>query len=388
MKIIHTSDWHLGQSFFNYDRTAEQRDMLRQMEELVREQQPDLFLLSGDVFDVAQPSAAAATLFSDALYAIHQACPEMTIVVTAGNHDSRTRHEVFRRPWRELGVHAIGTLHRDTWEDHIIEVPGKGYVIALPYSGIESLPDFVQKLLDAVAERNSADLPVILMAHTTVQGGDFAGHTQSSDKVVGYIEAIPLSELGEGYDYLALGHIHKPQFVHSGRHNVRYSGSPIAVSFDETYDHSVSLVEIAHRGDRPVVTELPIDNIHPLVTLPTEGAATWDEAKRLLEDYPADIPAYIRLSVLVEDFIPEAASAEAERLTKGKACRFCYINPKRLGTERETERPTLTLQEFRKVDPEEVALHFLWEETGQDPDEEVTALFREVVKMVHEEESE
>ena len=96
MKILHTSDWHLGHTLYNYDRTEEQADMLRQMTEIVEKHKPDVFLLSGDVYHTPQPSAAVQTMFTDAMVRIHDANPGMTIVVTAGNHDSGTRHEIFR----------------------------------------------------------------------------------------------------------------------------------------------------------------------------------------------------------------------------------------------------------------------------------------------------
>ena len=98
MKILHTSDWHLGHTLYNYDRTEEQKSMLRQMVKTVEEQKPDVFLLCGDVYHTAQPSAAVQTMFTEALIEIRDANPGMTIVVIAGNHDSGTKHEIFRTP--------------------------------------------------------------------------------------------------------------------------------------------------------------------------------------------------------------------------------------------------------------------------------------------------
>ena len=270
MKILHTSDWHLGHSLYNHDRKEEQEDMLRQMVEIVKEHKPDLFLLAGDVYHTSQPSAAVLKQFVDALTLILNANPEMTIVATAGNHDSGTRHEIYSTPWKAQNVYTIGNLSRDNITDHIISIPGKGYVLAIPYTYERNIPDgFFQQLLDTVAEMNSENLPVIMTAHTTVNGCDFAGHDYTSESTIGGIDAIDIKQMGEGYDYLALGHIHHAQFVHTGKHNVRYSGTPIAVSFDENYPHTVSLVEIGSHGERPNVKEIDIHNIHPLVTLPT-----------------------------------------------------------------------------------------------------------------------
>ena len=92
MKILHTSDWHLGHTLYNHSRNEEQQAMLDQMADIVKEQQPDVFLLCGDVFHTSQPSNAIQTMLSDGLVKIHEAHPQMTIVMTAGNHDSGTKH--------------------------------------------------------------------------------------------------------------------------------------------------------------------------------------------------------------------------------------------------------------------------------------------------------
>lgn len=385
MKILHTSDWHLGHTLYNYDRTEEQRAMLDEITDIVRERKPDVFVLSGDVYHTSQPSAAVQKLFTEALVGIRDANPGMTIVVTAGNHDSGSKHEVFRTPWRALGVHAIGRLDKDNIDEHIVEVPGKGYVVAVPYCNERSLPEgFFQDMLDEVARRNIEDRPVVLTAHTTVKGCDFAGHENASEYVVGGIDSMEVSQFGSGYDYLALGHIHREQFVHTGHHNVRYSGTPMAVSFDENFKHSVSIVDIGKHGDKPVVDIVEIANPRPLVTLPTEGMADWPTAKRLLSEFPDDIPAYIRLNVEIDDFLPVEANAEAKALTDGKKCRFCLINARR-PTVSKSEGRQLSVQEFKETDPMEIAKQFA-KDTGIEFDDDLRRMFDEAARMVREEE--
>lgn len=389
MKILHTSDWHLGHTLYNYDRTEEQVDMLCQIKEVVRDQKPDVFLLCGDVYHTSQPSATVQTMFTEALIEIRDANPGMTIVVTAGNHDSGTKHEIFRTPWRALKVHTVGNLTKDAMDEHIIEIPGKGFVIAVPYCNERNIPEgFFQSLLDAVEERNTGNLPVVMTAHTTVRGCDFTGHDsvlrcgseQTDEYVVGGIDSLDIEQLGDGYDYLALGHIHHAQFVHTGKHNARYSGTPIAISFDENYSHSVSIVEIDRHGDTPRVETIEIENPRPLVTLPTEGLATWEEAKRLIAEFPNDIPAYIRLNVEIEDFLPLEAHAEANTLTEGKQCRFCHINAKRRLV-KQTEANVLTVQEFQSERPIDIAKRYA-EDMGITFDEEMTTLFNETLEMI------
>jgi exonuclease SbcD len=410
MKILHTSDWHLGHTLYNYDRTEEQQAMLEQMVCIVEEEKPDVFLLCGDVYHTPQPSAAIQTMLSDGLVRIHEANPQMTIVMTAGNHDSGTKHEIFQTPWKALNVYAIGQISKEDLDEHIIEVPGKGWVVAVPYANERNIPErlrvggtgigFFQQLLDRVAERKTMastnrpeNLPVVMTAHTTVKGCDFTGHERlrvggtgihATEYTVGGIDSLELEELGEGYDYLALGHIHHEQFVHSGKHNVRYSGTPLPVSFDENFTHSVSIVEIDKHGETPTVKEIEIQNPHPLVTLPTEGLATWEEAKELLRKFPDDIPAYIRLNVVIDDFLPVEANAEAASLTEGKQCRFCCINAKRKAVS-QNDVKILTVQEFQSEKPIEIAKRYA-EYEGISFDEEMQAMFNEVMREVKSEE--
>lgn len=381
MKFLHTSDWHLGHVLYGHDRTEEQQSMLDQMVHIVEEQQPDVFLLCGDVFHTAQPSNATQTMLSDALMKIHEANPQMVIVMTAGNHDSPTKHVIFQKPWRALNVYAIGQLKKEHLEEHIIEIPGKGFIIAIPHVNEQTLPEgFFQQLLDKTAERNTEGLPVVMTAHTTVKGCAYKGHEQATELTVGGIDAIQLEQLGEGYDYLALGHIHHGQFVDPDKHYARYSGTPLPISFDENFSHSISIVEIDKHGAIPTVTAVEIQNPHPLVTLPEEGFAPWETTKKLLEEYPDNDPSYIRLNLEIEDFLPVEASAEAAKLAEGKQCRFCTLNFKKKDGN-QTEAQGLTVQEFQAEKPIEIAKQYAAYE-GTNFDEEMTELFNEVLNMV------
>jgi len=385
MRILHTSDWHLGHVIHNYDRTEEQMSMLQQMEQLVEEHKPDVFLLCGDVYHTAQPSSSVQKMFADALVRIHQAHPDMFIIVTAGNHDSGARHEVFQTPWRALHVYAIGALDKEHPEEHIIEIPGKGYVIAVPYCHERNIPeDFFLTLTEMVKQRNEAGLPVILSAHTTVSGCDYSGHEDVTEFSVGGIDGLNREVFGDDYDYLALGHIHNAQFVPQQNHRIRYCGTPLPISFDEKQDHSVSIVDIAARGEEPQVDTYPIVNPRPLVTLPVDGYKPWDEVIKLLDNYPADIPSYIRLNVEVEDFLPFDANAQALALTKGKSCRFCYTNAKRKERERAQVR-TMTVAEFQQETPIEIMRKYA-AARGEEFGDELQELFTEVVEMIKEDE--
>ena len=384
MKILHTSDWHLGHTLYNYDRSEEQKAMLQQMVEIVQAEQPDLFLLCGDIYHTPQPSAAIQTLFANALVEMHHANPEMVMVITAGNHDSSSKHDIFRTPWKALKVYTIGSIAANRTDDLVVEVAGKGYVIAVPYVSERNMPaGLYQELLDKVAERNSDNLPVVLTAHTTVRGCNFAGHEHATESTVGGIDSYALDELGTGYDYLALGHIHRGQFVQGGHHRVRYSGTPLPVSFDESYPHSVSIVEISARGEKPVVREIEIEPLRPLVTLPTAGVATWEEAKELLRNYPDNIEAYIRLKVEVQDFLPPEANPEALQICQEKRCLFCVIQAFRPKLQRQ-ETEVMSVQEFKSEEPIDIARRYA-EDKGIAFDNDLQELFLEALTLVDEE---
>ena len=374
MKFIHTSDWHLGHVLYGIDRYEEQADMLEQMVSIVKEHKPDAFLLSGDVFHTAQPSSAIQTMFTDAVVSIHNAHPEMQIIITAGNHDSAVRHEIFRTPWKSFNVHMVGNLEQNDLESHIIEVIGKGYVIAIPYTHVRNMPDGCrQHLLDMVAERNTEGLPVILMDHTTVSGCDFKGHEQVNEYTVGGIDGIMLEELGSGYDYVALGHIHNPQNIKGSDDRVRYSGTPLPVTFDEVFDHSVSLVEISAHGDNPAITEVRIDNRRPLVTLPAKGYETWENAKSLMEKFTSDKKSYIRLNVEVNDFLQSDADMTASAIAERIGHTFCYINVRR--TVRASDgTKVMTVEEFKEQSPMDFAERYL-SDSGLVFDDEMKELF-------------
>ena len=319
MKILHTSDWHLGHALYNYDRSEEQICFLNQLTGIVQEEQPDVMVVSGDIYHYSTPSAATQKMYTDGLLRIHQACPSMTIVVTAGNHDSSSKLEIDSSLWDHFRVKVIGHIERCgsavNWEKQIIAIPGQdgnpvGYVVAMPHVYPQNFPilsddtpreerqsRFFQALLDETGKQNTQQLPVVLMAHLSVEGSDRTGQDDSA----GGMEFISLSTLGKGYDYLALGHIHCPQTLKGSENHARYCGTPLPVSFDETYPHSVTIVQIRHQGEQPEITTRSIRNPWPLLTLP-DTPVPFDEALKALEAYPDHEQTYIRLNVLIRDY--------------------------------------------------------------------------------------
>lgn len=387
MKILATSDWHLGHNLYNDSQEDAQRDMLRQMTDIVSEHKPDVLVISGDVYDTTQPSATVQQMFADAIVKMHDAHNDMTIVCIAGNHDSGSKHMIFHTPWQALNVHMIGNIVKDSnLDDYIIEVPGKGYVVAVPFAADRYMPDDVFCALSAqVSERNAAGLPVVLATHTAVARADSRGHEFSTDTNIGGLNCQELSIFGDGYDFVALGHIHKQQQLDK-ESRVWYSGTPIAVSFDESYagnNHGVLMVECDKHGAPVTVTPITIENIHPLVNLPYEGFSDWDTAKKMLNEYDNDIPSFIRLNVEVKDYLPAGANDEAQHIVDGKACRLSLINSRRKQDENnKTTEKKLTTSELKTTDIIDVAeLHL--KSLGIEMDDDLKSMLQEVKELLN-----
>lgn len=388
MLILHTSDWHLGHCLYGYDRTDEFEGMLAQITEIVAERQPDALLISGDICDVSQPNSATQRMYADALVQMRRAAPKMVIVSTAGNHDSAARHQTHREPFELLDIHAIGDIEPLSLDDNIVELPGKGFIAAVPFVSSRRMPaDYYQQLLDRVAERNTQGLPVVMMAHTTVRGSEIEGHERSDEFMVGGIDYADLTALGSGYDYLALGHIHKPQWIHGSNKRARYSGTPLAVSFDETYAHSISLVTIDSHGDTPVLETVEIRNSRPLVNLPATGALPWSEAIGEIEKLPDDCRIYLRLLVNTDEAIPSDYKQVVAQACGERDIRFCrhlLVKSKTADSSSASISEELTVDDFKEMQPLDVARRYA-DEAGEVLTDEMVQLLRDLISNLPQE---
>lgn len=383
MKFIHTSDWHLGALLYGYDRLDEQSQMLDEVIRMTVENDVDALIVSGDVFNTAQPSTAAQRLLASKLTYLRSRMPRLAVIVTSGNHDSATRHEALAPVWDEAGIRMIGTFRADDSFGHnIIELPGVGFVAAVPYvNGRFMAPDAYSRLLDAVEARNTEGLPVVLMAHLTVAGADWSAHDRY-DNFVGGIEICPLERMGCGYDYLALGHIHNAQKISD---RARYSGSPLAMSFSEPSDHSVCLVEIGRHGELPTVELLPVRADKPLLTLPETGAASWKDALKMLKGFPADRSCYLRLNVVHDGTVPPDWRTLAADACRDKASDFCTMTTVREKTsDGGDDAGSMTFEKMRSISPMELASLYLRSQDLEMSDD-MAAVFRETLADVERE---
>lgn len=359
MKIIHTSDWHLGQNFFGYDRSEDHESMIAQLIELVHAEGPDALVIAGDIFDVAVPNTTIQKNFAEAVVRIHNARPSMAIVCISGNHDSASRHEIHQTLWDALNVKMIGKANMIEMGENIIPIDGKGWIVAIPYTNERFLDDeFYTKLEEAVQEKTGEELPIVYVGHAAITGCDHTGHDIMNGRFVGGIEYTGLEELGSVYDYIALGHIHKAQTFGNGR--ARYSGTPLPVSFDEVrsgYEHGFSIVEIDAHGSIPSIRTVDVECPHPLVSIPSEGHAPWKDVITELKRFPSDIEAYIRLNVLLKDSeqMPFDKDRQIVEALEGKAARYAVTNPTRESQVSEERRQSalkaITVEELQKLDP-------------------------------------
>lgn len=373
MKIVHTSDWHVGQKLYGYDRGDEHRAMARQVIDICVDERPDALVIAGDLFDNDHPASADQRLVAETFAALHEVLPDMPVIAVAGNHDSPSRHESHAAVYESIGVTMVGRLACDSgYPDRYLVDVGTGVIAAIPYYIAATAS--TGELLDE-ARRRAGDRPVVATGHATVVGCDLTGHDAAT---IGLLEAVTPERFGpEGsYDYLALGHIHRPQWVgQSGR--VRYSGSPLQVSFDEAYGHSVSVVEIAARGAAPAVREVSVEQPRPAVSVPASGFVALDDGLAMLAALDDDLDAYVRLNVTTDGMLPASANEDAARTVAGKRCRFCLINARRSSAvTADRVEQAMTVEELRMASPAEVARSYA-ASLGAKLDEE---LFAEVLR--------
>lgn len=363
MKILHTSDWHLGHTLHDHEREEEQRDFLQQLVTIIDRERPDAMVVCGDIFDRPQPPLWARELYTETLLKIHDCYPAIQMVITAGNHDSKSSLQLEGKVWERLNIRVVGQVERNADGSinlcrHIVPVKGSdgqplGYIIAVPhiYDNMfpilseetpqeERQPYFFQALLDEAARQNPQGLPVVLTAHTAVTGSNFAGHDFNNH--IGGIETVGQDTFGKGYDYLALGHIHQPQTLPGDGPAARYCGTPITLHFDEHGNHGVTIVHLI-KNQQPEIQHIPITNCRPLLTVPQE-AKPFNEVLTAIEALPDDEKSYLRPHILLNGPLPPNYIVSIQQALQGKKAKYCCIKTEL--PERNEDVAELTQQSF------------------------------------------
>ena len=368
MRILHTADLHLGQVIYqNYERSDEHQHFFKQLTKWCKEEHPDALLVSGDVFDIQQPSSSTKKAFTDYFVGLHQACPEMKIIITAGNHDSASRIQADSAVWECANTHLVGVspavdAQGDWMEQYIVRLE-QGYIVPIPFMRGERA-DVFQTILNKIAEENKDGKPVVMMAHTAVTGLDIEGHSFE----IGKLETQDPTSFGRGYDYLALGHIHKPQTIGHPEDVmredttysapvIRYSGSSLHVSCDEKYPHSVSLVEIDKHGGNVNIHQLRIEQLRHFYELPLDGSS-FNTAEEAIEGFREfcknNKSGYIRLRMDKQIALPSDFNQQVYEVLSPTDDEICY-NPKIIWTGEiesanvKIEKPTFEVADLQQM---------------------------------------
>ena len=242
MRILHTSDWHLGKRLFKLDRSEEHARFLNWLLSILIEKEIDLLIVAGDIFDVPTPPHQSLEMFYEFLHRVSTKTKTETLII-AGNHDSGLLLEA---PSKILAPHRVkvwGKLSQnpmDHW--YSLKIRDEALdVCAIPFfRSYELLPNGEGDALDVLKKYLSLtrSAPQLLMLHHLAGIFESAGSEQVI--TLSGVDSIP-SEILENFDYVALGHIHKPQKISK---NAYYSGSPIPMRFSETYPKSVMSLEL------------------------------------------------------------------------------------------------------------------------------------------------
>ena len=256
MRILHTADLHIGKSVHDFPMLEDQRAVLTQITEILRREKIDVMLLAGDIYDRTVPSAQAVTLLDEFLTKVSRM--KIPVIAISGNHDSPERLEFLNGVLEKQGIFISG-IYKDVLKKVTLEDSyGKVTFICLPYFrsgelGLKSSQEVAEKLL-AEAEIDTTQRNVLLTHYFVTDHGRAPELSDSETALqVGGIDNVE-AEVFEDYDYVALGHIHRPQQI--GDRMMYYAGSPLKYSFSEAdQEKGVNIITLKEKGDITVTKE-------------------------------------------------------------------------------------------------------------------------------------
>lgn len=382
MRFFHLSDLHLGIKLYEHDLLKDQKAILDEIVALTRQYQPDAVIFAGDIYDRSVPPVEAVALFDDFMTQLRAALPNGEIMLISGNHDSAQRLDVFRSELSDHGIHMIGnppmqkgeTIERVTLTDDF----GAVNFYLLPFVR----PGMVRNVVDTKENGDNLSYPEafagllaksplnpdernVLVSHQFFlpDGGDAANIERAENEVkqVGNVDAIPASLIA-GFDYAALGHIHKP--IKVGSETLRYCGTPMPYSLsEENQQKGILMVEMGAKGDVQT-TVLPLHPVHQVRKLRATREA-------LLSGASEDFVSICMIGAKVEDM------AGLRELLRAK-----YPNLLELRREREETVELAALQERTEtLSPYELCLQF----AGERLNDAEKALLTEVMNAMKEE---
>ncbi|ELW9232973.1 exonuclease subunit SbcD [Proteus mirabilis] len=407
MRIIHTSDWHLGQYFFTKTRAQEHQQFLDWLLAQIREQQVDAVIVAGDIFDTGSPPSYARELYNRFIVAIRDT--QCQLIILGGNHDSVATLNESKSLLACLNTTVIANVHTETPQAPIIlyqknHTPG-ALLCAIPYlrprdminsksgqSGAdkqgalkEAIADYYQRQYQAALDLRkqlNVNIPIIATGHLTTIGASVSDSVR--EIYIGTLEAFNAT-LFPPFDYIALGHIHRPQRVNKSGH-IRYSGSPIPLSFDESAQQkSVCLIDF-EQDKLAEMTLLPIPEFQLLRTLSGSLQEIATQLEKLATQYnEMDTTIWLDIEVSTQDYLSDIQN-RIQELTQSPL--FEVIVLRRARKQRQAlmqnEKETLTELTVYDVFERRLAQHQF--ETEEDKTR-LTTLFKQAVEMAEQEDN-
>ena len=406
MRILHTSDWHLGQHFMGKSRQAEHQALIDWLLVQVEEHAVDAVLIAGDIFDTGAPPSYARELYSDLVVKLHRA--GVALLLLGGNHDSVATLGESRSLLAFLSTTVVTDVNDPA--DQLVVLPRRGtsaepgcIVCAVPFirprdvlqsqagqsaqDKQQSMQAAIQAYYQAVHAAGKArqaelqrelgrSVPLIATGHLTTVG---ASSNESVREIyVGSLEAFPTAAFPPA-DYIALGHIHKPQKV-GGLAHIRYCGSPIPLGFDEAKQQKEVLLVDLDASGLAGITPLPVPRFQPLISASGNLIALTDAIAAAAAQGTADKPVWLEVTVAEDDYLSDLPARISE-MTQGLPVEVLRVRRQRPNTAGTLEGDILeTLDE---LSPEDVFARRLAQEDL--PSETQAALeqrFREVVKSI------
>lgn len=407
MRLFHTSDWHLGQNLHGQERDFEHACFLDWLLRQLAGEKPDVLLIAGDIFDTVNPPVKAQERLYDFIVSAHEQNANLTIVMIAGNHDSGSRIELPAPLMRRLRTHALG---RVLWLDDgqldverlLLPLPDakgkvKAWCLALPFlrpaevTGAQLGDDYLRGigqvhewLIAAANSKRKKGQALIAISHAHMAGGSVSEDSERS-LIIGNAEALPASLFGPSISYVALGHLHKPQKV-NGEERIRYSGSPIPLSFSEIgYQHQI--LDITLDGEALVKVEPRL--IPRAVNLQRLGPALLADLLVQLKDLPdidllADVQRqpWLEVRVRLDEPQPDLRH-QVETALQGKAVRLVRIAAEYAGNGGAGSADDgSALVELDQLSPQELFSR-AWQDTyGNDVDEQTLKDFAVLLQDV------
>ncbi|KAB3525730.1 exonuclease SbcCD subunit D [Alkaliphilus serpentinus] len=405
MRILHTSDWHLGKNLEGHSRMDEQEAFLNDFIEIVEKNIVDLVIIAGDVYDSPNPPARAETMFYNTLKRLSSNGERLTLVI-AGNHDNPDRLVAADPLARDHGIIMVGTpksiVSKGNYGKHSIIEAGEGYIevdikgeraviLTVPYPSekrlnealygdmeseeerLKSYSDRIKLLFNGLSEKYRDDTINIAVSHLFAMGSEEAGSERNIQLGGSYI--VDGSCFPEGAQYIALGHIHKPQIVPGTDKRVRYSGSPLHYSKKEiTFNKKCYIIDAKSCG------ECDINEVEFKVYKPIEiwKCKSIEEAIDKCEENK-DKDCWVYIEVTTDRYIRE----DEIKLMKATKDDILEISPKITGEGSEID----TVNSFSEKSFEEVFKEFYSKERGVEPQQEVVDLLLSIIKEGEEDET-